>query len=290
MVKFSVIIPAYNCADYISEAIDSVLAQTYTDYEIIVVDDGSTDSTTEILNNYSGQIKIHKQSNAGVSVARNAGAQLADGEYLAFLDSDDIWLENKLQKQSEKISSGFEICYSNKYNFGEIGDLPQIQTDVFHMPEGFIYEHLLLGNVVTTSSVVMNKKTFESLGGFDTNLTHCEDWDLWLKAAEKFHFGVDLEPLLKYRVLGGSLSRRHQAMISARNIVVANALNSEHSRSLPIMTRVKVLSTSFSCSAWEAAKAKDYSCSLKYYCKSLGLFPFDSGVWYDFIRLISGRV
>lgn len=290
MKKVSVIIPAYNCSEYISEALDSVFMQTYPDIEIIVVNDGSNDETIDILEAYDDRIKVYSQSNSGVSTARNVGAELAKGEYLAFLDSDDIWQPDKIEKQISKIEDGYNMSYTNRYNIGDIGDLPTVQTAFCDMPQGMIFKELIMGNMITTSSVIIKRSKFNKLCGFESNLDYCEDWDLWLRCAERFAIGVNLEPLVKYRLHKIGLSSSYLQMAKAREYVVKNALNSPYCNSFTKKFRSNALSKCYATSAWESAVFKDYKNSLNFYRRALILAPLNKSLWYNLLRLVSGRI
>jgi len=209
--KVSVIIPTYNSAQYICETLDSVLAQTYKDYEIIVVDDGSTDNTREVLKPYMSKIKYIYKENGGPASARNVGIKNARGEYIAFLDSDDIWLPEKLEKQIEYLQSNPDIAlvYSDCIRFNENG-VCQRKSNVYHLREGYIFFKLLEGNFITTSTVIVRRECLDKVGYFDEeldDLKHSEDYDLWLRISRSFKIGYIREPLVKYRVRESGLNR-----------------------------------------------------------------------------------
>ena len=285
----SVVIPAYNVEDYIADAIESALSQSYRAGEIIVVNDGSTDNTASILLKFEKSITIIHQKNAGLAATRNRGANEAHGNVIAFLDADDIWLPQKLQTQAEKLNS-FDIVYSNRLNFGERGDLPELQSDVSEMMEGDIWESLLLGNFITASSVVIKKPLFDKMGGFNETFRYCEDWDIWLRCSENHSVGYCSEPLVRYRFRADSLSKNHLAMLKMRELVIMRALQSQRGQLLPAQKRRNALASTWACSAWDAARAKDYKCALRCYRQALSLTPFDIELWYDVARTIAGRV
>ncbi len=204
----SVIIPNYNYAHYLREAIDSVLAQTYGEIEIIVVDDGSKDDSRAILESYGEQIQAIFQSNQGVAAARNKGAAASDGEYIAFLDADDSWLPTKVEKQVAK--------FAENSNFG----LVHVGVDEVD-PEGHSLVHrlegaegavsatlLMLGRegVLGGGSGAMIRRTvFEEIGGFDERLSTSADWDLFYRVSERYAVGFVPELLIKYRVHGSNM-------------------------------------------------------------------------------------
>lgn len=186
MPRVSVIIPTYNRRKYVQEAIDSVLAQTFTDYEIIVIDDGSTDGTDEALQvRYGDRIHYEWQENQGESVARNRGIELARGEYIAFLDSDDLWLPEKLEKQITLLSSDSELgavfCQALAIDReGTPLSLPFLGDAL--TPTDLAVEGLLFRNtVIGPSTLVVAKLVLEQVGGFDSDIRYAEDWDLCLR-------------------------------------------------------------------------------------------------------------
>lgn len=287
---FSVIIPSYNSELYVGDAIESALCQAGVTFEVIVVNDGSTDGTRDVLASFGQNIKIVDQANMGISGARNSGAMTAQGNYLAFLDADDIWLPGKLSAQSRKIKEGYQVVYTNRFNFGQISDLPEIQSDVVKMKGGDIWEDLLFGNMITASSSIISTELYKSLGGFRNELRSCEDWDLWLRCSEKCPIGYCSEPLLKYRIHPGSLSRNYRFMSMMREQVVLAALHSERGRTLSWDTKRKISARAWASSGWDAAQGKNIACSMKYYGKSLCIWPFDTSVWYDVARALAGRI
>jgi glycosyltransferase involved in cell wall biosynthesis len=179
----SVIIPTYNRGWIIKEAIDSVLAQEYINYELIVVDDGSTDDTHDILNSYQKNFLVLRQNNKGVSAARNRGFAAASGRFIAFLDSDDIWLPQKLSQQVDFFQSNPDalICQTEEI---WIRNNVRVNPKKRHKkPSGMIFEPSLSLCLVSPSAVMIKKNLFEEVGLFDETLPACEDYDLWLRVS-----------------------------------------------------------------------------------------------------------
>lgn len=288
-IFYSIVIPAFNAERYLYESVESALAQTYSKYEIIIVDDGSTDRTIEIAQRFGDRVKIIRQENLGASSARNAGVKTAIGNYIAFLDSDDIWIPNKLQLQCEKIEKGFQMVYTNRLNIGDKGDLPEKQTDVEKMPEGDIFCEILMSNFITNSSVVIDKKVFFNLSGFNLQLSTCEDWDLWLRYAANNRIGVCLEPLVKYRLHKGGKSRNYIRQAKARESIVSSILNTTRGTTLPVDLKKKIWASTYRTAGWASARYGDIFSSLKFYCKALTFTALDLSIWYDIARVISGR-
>lgn len=205
----SVIIPAYNCAPYLAETVNSVQQQSYPHFEIIIVNDGSTDSTLDVANQLAqkdSRIKVLSHSNSKQGKTRNAGVAAASGKYIAFLDGDDIWFPNKLELQLNALqqqgvdlvfSDGF-ICLNNNLNLRE--HTFQILQKILDRND---LELFYRQNQVPTSTVVCTKTAFEKAGGFDEEpeVQNCEDYLLWVRMLDKGcrFYGLD-ENLILYRV------------------------------------------------------------------------------------------
>ena len=177
----SVIIPTYNRCWILKEAIDSVLSQKFTNFEVIVVDDGSTDATNALLPTYGEQITTICQKNKGVSAARNVGISQARGSYIAFLDSDDMWLPEKLSCQHDFFQSHPEalICQTDEI---WIRNGVRVNPKNRHKkPSGMIFESSLLLCLVSPSAVMIKKNLFDVVGLFNESFPVCEDYDLWLR-------------------------------------------------------------------------------------------------------------
>jgi glycosyltransferase involved in cell wall biosynthesis len=176
----SIIIPTFNRSDSLPVAINSIFHQTYTNYEIIVVDDGSTDNTKEITAKYPEIIYIY-QDNHGVSSARNVGIQHAKGNFIAFLDSDDYWMPNKLELQIKEFSKSPSLCMvtSAKINTNKKSDV--FSDNAAYKTKKFTFFDLINYNYIVTSSVLVKRNILTTTGLFDTTLKTGEDWDLWLK-------------------------------------------------------------------------------------------------------------
>lgn len=197
MPAVSVIIPTYNRAAWVKEAVASVLAQTFQDYELMVVDDGSTDHTFEALAAVDGHLDVLRlEQRQGVSAARNRGAARAQGEWLAFLDSDDLWLPEKLARQMEYLRSHPDcaICQTEEIwiRNGVRVNPPQTHRKA----GGDIFLPSLARCMVSPSAVVLRRRLFEDLGGFDETLPAAEDYDLWLRVAWRQPVGLLPEPLI----------------------------------------------------------------------------------------------
>jgi GT2 family glycosyltransferase len=179
--RVSVVIPAFNRWRLLAEAIDSVLAQSYRDFELIVVDDGSTDATASELAKLASRLQFFVTERRGVSAARNLGVSQSRGHYIAFLDSDDLWLNSKLERQTRFMDEHpeFHICQTDEI---WIRNGVRVNPSAVHQkPSGDIFSRSLKLCLVSPSAVMMTKALFERTGGFDEAFPVCEDYDLWLR-------------------------------------------------------------------------------------------------------------
>ncbi|RJQ31693.1 MAG: glycosyltransferase [Actinobacteria bacterium] len=193
-MKVSVIIPTYNRASKTKKAVESVLAQTLAPYEIIVIDDGSTDSTKQKLSKVAG-IKYVYQKHKGVSAARNKGIAESSGDYIAFLDSDDTWIADKLEKQVAYHKSNRFLISQTDETWIKNGK--HFNPKNYHAKkEGLIFEDCLKRCLISPSAVLINKSLFYEVGLFDESLPACEDYDLWLRIARRYPIGLVAEKLV----------------------------------------------------------------------------------------------
>jgi len=226
----SVIIPTYNRARFIAEAIDSVLAQTYTNFELIVVDDGSTDNTRQVLQPYMNRIRYIFQENAGCSTARNTGLKEAKGEWIAYLDSDDIWMPEKLQTQVEDVCSFPDVC-AHSINTLIYRDHIGKEVDIFsftgfnaeyRQERGFI-ERPLLPQIKFgfgwPQCMLTKKQILVKAGAFDNELRLWQDMDAFYRVAALGNWAYNSKPLVK-------ILRREKENIELSSQSVRNRANS----------------------------------------------------------------
>jgi glycosyltransferase involved in cell wall biosynthesis len=206
--KVSVIIPVYDGARFLGRAIDSVLFQTFQDWELIVIDDGSTDETWRILTAFGSRLHVIHQENLGLSMARNKGIQSAQGEYIAFLDSDDKWdsnfLETMLSLTSQHPHAAVYYCNARLMD-AEDRDLPQ-SSDAPLVPANLIHKTLLRKNFLLVSTMLVRRSAVVAVGLFDPSLRAVEDWDLWLRLARRQVFVGIPRSLVRMRLHSRSLS------------------------------------------------------------------------------------
>ena len=184
--KISVIIPAYNCEKTIKSTIESVLNQSFTNFELIVINDGSQDATLDIVSQIDdARINVFSYANAGGNVSRNRGLYHAAGELVSFLDADDIWTPDKLQAQLQALGNNLDaqVAYSWTDYINENGDIFLSGTHI--TANGDVYEQLLINNFLENgSNPLIVKQAILELGGFDESLPAAQDWDMWLYYTE----------------------------------------------------------------------------------------------------------
>jgi glycosyltransferase involved in cell wall biosynthesis len=211
-MRVSVIIPTYNSAALVVEAVESALAQTDAPLEVIVVDDGSTDDTAERLRPYLSRIIYVRQKNARVAAARNTGLDHATGEVIAFLDADDAWHPAKLRRQLAVLSQRPEIGLLATRLTAWPGQFTPASELAAGRVDDIPLSAMLLSNRLATSSIIVRRSVLDRAGRFDTELFGPEDYDLWLRVARLSQVAMLDEPLTGYRDCAGSLSKQAETM------------------------------------------------------------------------------
>jgi glycosyltransferase involved in cell wall biosynthesis len=224
-MQITVIIPSYNRAHTLSRALQSVMAQRHPADEVIVIDDGSTDNTRELLQNQFPQVTYLYQENAGVSAARNQGIRQASGDWIALLDSDDEWLPDKLEKQVAAIQNqpGYPLCHCDEIWIRRGKRVNPMKKHA--KAGGWIFERCLPLCAISPSAALIKKSLLEEMGLFDEDLPACEDYDLWLKICSQYPVLYVDEPLLKkYGGHEDQLSQQHWGMDRFRIRALDNAI------------------------------------------------------------------
>lgn len=231
MTLISVIIPVFNGAETIAETIASVRAQTYPDFELIVINDGSTDATVDIVEAIAkeeSRIRLYSYSNAGLSKTRNRGIEKARGEFISIIDADDLWTEDKLEDQLQALQENPEAGLA--YSFVDwIDESDQFKRYGSHIKaNGYVLEQLLLRNFIDNgSNVLIRKSVIEKVGMFKEELTNAADWDMWLRIAALYEFACVPKVQVYYRVLSNSLSSNLTGMASCV-LTILDAFFAEH--------------------------------------------------------------
>ena len=225
MPKVSIIIPAYNAESTIRCTIESIQKQTFSDFELIVINDGSTDRTAEIIRGIKdSRIKLLCYKNGGLPVARNRGIQNATGEYIAFLDADDLWTKDKLEKQLAVLEANPEagVAYSMTCYIDRQGNFLYNCNPVSF--EGDVLEELLLTNFLHNgSNPLIRQQAIKAIGKFDSSLKSSEDWDYYLKLAARYTFVVVPEYQILYRKTSTNMSSNVERMKQTSYIVLERA-------------------------------------------------------------------
>ena len=225
MPVISVVIPVYNGEHTILNTIASIQQQTFSDFEIIVIDDGSTDGTVERVNTVQDpRLKVFSYSNGGLPVARNRGISRSTGEFITFIDADDLWTPDKLELQLAALRQHPEagLVYSWTASMDETGEnfYPGISASY----EGNVYPQLLLTNFIASgSNAMLRRDVIDAVGEFDAELRSCEDWEYWLRIAARWPFAVVRKPQILYRQTSGAMSSKVEVMEKYYLIVLERA-------------------------------------------------------------------
>jgi glycosyltransferase involved in cell wall biosynthesis len=226
MPKVSVIIPAYNAMAYLPETLESVLNQTFTDFEVLIINDGSPDGIVEWASEIKdSRVKLISQENQGLSGARNTGIWSSQGEYLAFLDADDIWEAKKLEKQVEYLEKHLDVGLVSSWiaNVDRNGNF----IDLYDCSEGGkdLTKELFRSNILYCGSTPLVRRIcFEKVGFFERSLSSAADWDMWLRIAVHFPIFVIQEPLVQYRRYPNSMSTNFRLMIQELDEVMERSV------------------------------------------------------------------
>lgn len=280
MPKVSVIIPTYNRGSLIARAINSVLSQTFKDFEIIVIDDGSTDNTQEVLESFEGEIRYVYQQNGGIAKARNRGIELAQGNYIAFLDSDDYWAPEKLALQVRVLDFNPKvgIVYSRMPIVNEAGHVLGMK------PNGVsgrnFHELLRVWGDLPTSSVMTRKDCFSKVGVFDPELPPMEDIDMWIRISYKYDlFEIEGKTIAYYW--------RHDHQVTQDHIKVYRGLVKIHEKILKTFPEApkelitkKLVSNQYILSRLYFRK-KMYHEAFAYLCQALRRVPWIGTVFIN---------
>lgn len=316
--SISVVIPSYNCARYLGATLDSVLAQNYPNVELIVIDDGSTDATPEVAERYRGRIVYQRVKNGGLAAARNAGMRLAKGEYIAWLDADDLSEPGRLALQSaylqahpEVVAVGtsfsafddsgiFDANYAAHY-YGQVrshglGGLFQTKAPFASDGQrcdaysGDVWERLLFGNFIHPPTLMLRRSARERVGWLRNGIRYAEDWDYILRLAETGQLAVLDLPLLRYRCHAGQMSNENAANAALNSLRVLEWQIAEHPE------RVSVMGTDLNERFAECHATVAYALADRRQLEALGhLFlatHFDRKrvhFWRNFARIAAGR-
>lgn len=281
----SVIMPVYNGARWIRAAIRSVLLQTWDNLELIVVDDGSTDATPEILDSFGNRLTVIRQNRRNNASARNAGILAASGDWIAMIDADDTWHPEKLACQLE-MAQDADVIYTAAFNFEDVDRVEPVTFSSTDCPSGDVFEHLLENNFITHSSALIRRSALLTNGAYDVSLNTTCDWDLWLRmAAAGCRFRGTPLPLTNYRWRRDSISRNHDATCHDRVGVLQRALRQPRALKIPRQARLRAMARVWQTSAWFVADNDD-SKALLWYLNSVTYRPYSLRAWKEIARCL----
>jgi len=288
--KVSVVITCYNYARYLQGCIESVLGQTWQNLEIIVVNDGSTDHTDEVIAPYMSDERIHyiKQRNAGQAHAKNIGIRNAKGAFIAFLDADDMWVPTKLERQiplftDEQIGVVYSLARYIDQNDDEV--VFNHVSPYLAPRKGWVTDFLIFDNFIPFSSSIVRRECFERVGLFDESIKMGIDWDLWLRFSVHFLFQFVNEPLLLYRVgHPGQMSQDLEARHKCADRITASFLDKNPGILTKDTVRDAFAYTYLSRGYYY--RSQDIMISFTYYWKAVKCNPFSLRIWKSFVKTI----
>jgi glycosyltransferase involved in cell wall biosynthesis len=291
----SAVIPAYNYARFVCRAVDSVLAQTYPSLECIVVNDGSTDDTLDVLAPYNDRIRIITQKNAGLAAARNTGVRSAHGEFVAFLDADDWWKPEKIAKQVALAEKRPELGAIGTTWERVDGSLKHLAVKVPGRPtddraanvRGIACRTTWLGG--SGSGVMARRNVFEEVGLFDESMRAAEDVDMWLRIAQRYPI-ANVEELLTTLCWHGTGTFRNAVLMEENQWKVYRKATEAWPDIFDPVTKRKFRATIFADAGGEYAGAGDQGMALKKYLDSLREWPWHRGRWSIATRLTARKM
>ena len=222
----SVITPTYNRARFLPAAVASVLSQTFGDFELIIVDDGSEDNTPDVLKPFFADRRVRYvyQENQGQSHARNLALKQATGDFIAFLDSDDVWARDKLEKQLAvfRANSEVDIVHGDEATINEQGSVVSLQN--MRRYSGRITRYLLADNSVSITTALVRRRCFDEMGGFDTSVGVADDYELWLRFSARYCYQYEPGIVASYRVMADQISSDKRRRYAANERIIQQFL------------------------------------------------------------------
>lgn len=283
MSSVTIVIPAYNAAKFVRTAVESALAQTHLDREVIVVDDGSSDTTPDILASYGDRIRTVRQANQGTAAACNMGAGVGHGKWVAFLDADDEWLPGKLARQLAECSR-FVISHTDSVCFGEALPGEVLRSSLSPLYQGRVLPKLLISNFIVKSTVMMWREAFLKMGGFAGIHDAVEDWPLWLKICAEHELGYVAEPLVRYRVHAQSKSMKARATHAAHLAILREAFAPGGVGEPHKELQRPALAASHKINSHYAAESGDWTFAMRCALRALQYQPADTRTWKTLIK------
>jgi len=286
----SIIVPTYNRESFIVEAIQSVLEQTYSNWELIIVDDGSTDNTLETIKDIitDDRISYYHQKNQGQSVARNVGINKSTGEYICFLDSDNKWLQNRLEISVKVILNNpqVDIVYGDSISIDIQGH--EISRHVMKKYSGHVTKELIKDNFISMNAAIAKKKCFDEMGAFNEKDRLAEDYELWLRFSTKYTFMHIPEFMALYRVMEDQLSTDKDKRLYANECIIRK-FKETYPQVLSTVEWGQGFSFFYVRKSNYERSVKRYKQSLIDVLKAIRQYPFWQGPWRSLVKLIIFR-
>ena len=284
MAKISVVIPTYNRSELLNNSIKSVLSQTFGDFELIVIDDCSTDNTPSVLGSFLDErLKVIRNNrNMGISAVRNIGVTSSQGKYIAFLDDDDEWQPDKLEKQMNIMENGpvsLGCVYSGSLIIGADGGEAVRSSVPIHRNR--VLKELLLENFITTSTVLIKKSCFDKAGLFDEEIPYGEDYDMWIRIAEDFDYDFAPEPLTKYCIHQTSMTRNYATVIKGIERILSKHRKLFARNKRACSNHMLVLGVSY-CYTGKTGNG------IKTFMRAIKAYPFDPRLYYNLALALLG--
>jgi len=283
----SVVLATYNYGRYMAGALDSALGQTLNDLEIIVIDDGSTDETRQVMRPYltNPRVRYFGTDHCGQPAAKNAGVRLARAPLIAFLDADDLWLPTKLEKQVALFdaNTNLGVVYSRRWLMDEQGRHVHFTQPL--LPRGNVLGAMFRHNFICFSSAMVRRSALEEVGLFDTDLALAIDYDLWLRIAQRYPFDYVDEPLVKYRTGHASLSRRTEERLKTAARIMARFLDEYGGRAALDSTVVRRAQAETYYEIALAIRSRSRWTSLPWYLRALRSAPNFGLAWQGLASL-----
>ena len=290
MAKVSIVTPTYNRAQYLPAAVASVLAQTFRDLELIIVDDGSVDNTRDVLEPFLSDKRVHYfyQANKGQSHARNLALEYAKGDFIAFLDSDDLWSVDKLEKQLAvfRANPQADIVHGDEAMIDQTGSVISLQNMKRH--SGQITPFLLADNSVSITTALVKRQCFDEMGGFDTSVGVADDYELWLRFSAYYHFKYEPGIVASYRVIADQISSDKCRRFAANEQIISQFL-AKHGEALTKKQRRWGLARFYCRKARYFASVDDRLTAVRAVALAFRNTPTDSMVWRALYRVLVPR-
>ncbi|MBI2798837.1 MAG: glycosyltransferase [Gammaproteobacteria bacterium] len=288
--KVSIVMPVFNGERYVVAAIESALAQTYTNFEVVIVDDGSQDDSHDKVAPYLSlpNIRYIRKENRGVAAARNTAINSAAGELISFLDQDDVWMPHKLERQVRYLAEHPEVALVHSYQ----GYIDQTGKEITNPKDwiaplsGDCFAELFRRNRIAVLTVLVRKCSLEQVGALNENLSGADDYELWLRLARRFQFGFIPETLASYRIHASNVSHDLFKMTVRELQSLESVLAIDPAARLAIGPRIvnrRLAALNYAAGTWYTWQEQDFDKARAFFCTALSQRPLDWLNWKGFV-------